>query len=139
MSPERKLHPAIAQWTTQALGRLALTFGVLVGLMILVGGEQRFGGRSYATALTYPGAPESWGWIALLVGLFGIVSSIGGHLRFVWWALMILAVWAGFFAISFAQTAYLDPHASTTGVAVYGYVAVSSLVLAVAHRDSRRA
>jgi hypothetical protein len=49
---------------------------------------------------------------------------------------MLLSIWALFFAISFAQTAYLDPHSSTTAIAVYAYVAVSSLIVGVAHRDS---
>lgn len=134
--PERKLNVGIAQWVVQALARLALTFGVIVGILILVGGEQRFGSRSYAAALTYPGAPDSWGWFALTAGALGLLASLIGKVRWVWWALLLLAIWSLFFAISFMQTAYLDPHASTTGIAVYAYVAISSLIIGVAHRDS---
>lgn len=134
--PERQLDIGISQWVVQTLARLALTFAVIVGILILVGGEQRFGGRSYAIALTYPGAPASWGYIALFSGVAGMLASLLGYIRWVWWSLMLLAIWSLFFAISFAQTAYLDPHSSTTGIAVYAYVAVSSLIVGVAHRDS---
>jgi hypothetical protein len=134
--PERKLDVGISQWVVQALGRLALTFAVIVGVLILAGGEQRFGSQSYAIALTYPGAPHSWGYVALASGVLGMVASLLGYLRWVWWSLMLLSIWALFFAISFAQTAYLDPHSSTTAIAVYAYVAVSSLIVGVAHRDS---
>lgn len=132
--PYQNFNPGMAQWTLQALGRLALSFGVVVGILILAGGEERFGGRSFASALTYPGSPYSWGAVALAAGLTGIVCSVLGWFQYVWWALMTLAIWAGFFALSFANTAIDDPMASTTGVAVYGHIALSCLVLGIAHR-----
>lgn len=123
-----------AQWTVRALGRLALTFAVLVGMLILAGGEDRFGTQSYANALLYPGAPWSWGIVAFATGLIGLFASSMGWFRVVWWCLMLLATWSLFFAISFAQSAVNDPQASTTGIAVYGYVAISSLILGLTHR-----
>lgn len=135
--PERKLNPSISQWTVQALGRLALIFATIVGILILVGGEQRFGSPSLSAALSYPGAPDSWGVVALVAGLSGLVASYLGRPLYVWWSLMLLSTWATFFAFSFIESATRDPGAATTGVAVYAYVAVSSLILGVAHRDAR--
>lgn len=136
MTTERKLDIALSQWTVQALSRLALTFALFAGALILAGGEERFGSRSYADALTYPGAPDSWGWVSFAIGIFGLSTSLWGRLRMTWWALMGLAVWSGFFGLSFATTAMDDPRASTTGAAVYFYLAVNSVVLGVAHRRS---
>lgn len=138
MPPERKLDLSTAQWTIQALGRLALTFAMVVGVLIIIGGDERFGGRSYANALTYPGAPESWGWAVLIIGALGMLFSLVGRPHQVWYCLFLLSVWSGFFAFSFATTAFLDPKSSTTGAAVYTYVALSTLILGVAHRRGSR-
>jgi hypothetical protein len=135
--PERKLDPGIAQWTVQALSRVALTFGVLVGSLILMGGEERFGSAALSAALSYPGAPESWGLVALLAGLAGLVASALARPWGVWWSLMALSVWSFFFATSFAEAALNNEQTPLTGIAVYAYVAVTSLVLGVAHRNSR--
>jgi hypothetical protein len=135
--PERAEDIAIYLWVVRALARLALTFGVIVGTLILVGGEERFGGRSFADALMYPGAPWSWGIVALSAGVVGMLGSLVRWRHLVWWGLMVLATWSTFFAISFFTSAVDDPSAATTGIAVYGYVAISSIVLALAHRRSR--
>jgi hypothetical protein len=135
--PERKLDPGISQWTVQALSRIVLTFGLIVGALILVGGEKRFSSEALSAALAYPGAPESWGWVALLSGITGLVCSALARHWGVWWSLMVLSVWSFFFAVSFAEAALENEQTPLTGVAVYAYVAVTSLVLGVAHRTSR--
>lgn len=138
MPPDRSEDIAIYLWIVRALTRLALTFGIVVGTLILIGGEERFGSRSYANALLYPGAPWSWGIVAFLAGALGLLGSIARWREAVWWGLLILTTWSTFFAISFASTAAADPGASTTGVAVYSYVAISSVILGLAHRRSKK-
>jgi hypothetical protein len=135
--PERKLEPGVAQWTVQALSRLTLTFGVIVGCLILLGGPERFSSAALSSALAYPGAPDSWGWVALLAGLAGIVCIALARPWGVWWSLMVLSTWSFFFAASFAEAAMDNEATPLTGIAVYAYVAVTSLVLGVAHRISR--
>jgi hypothetical protein len=134
--PEDKLDPGVTQWTVQALSRLALVFAALVGSLILLGGEERFSSPALSAALAYPGAPNSWGLVALGAGVVGLTASALARPRYVWWSLMALSVWSFFFTVSFIQAAVHET-ATLTGIAVYAYVAVTSLVLGVANRNYR--
>lgn len=131
---ESKLSPTFAPWVIQALGRLALTCAVILGVVIVLGGRERFAGPSFAGALSYPGAPASWGYVLGALGLVGIVSSLLGGLRVTRWTLYGMSVWALFFAYSFIQTAARDDQAGTTGIVIYIYVAVNAIVLGAAHK-----
>lgn len=139
MSPERKLDVQIAQWAIQALARWLLTVGIGLGALILIGGDPRFTGAAYATALRYPYAPESWGIVIGLVGVVGIVASLLGRLKLTAAMLYLFAAWCLFFAHSFIQTATENPAAGTTGVPVYIGLAVSSILLGVVHWKSANA
>lgn len=134
--PQDKLNPKLTQWVVQALARLALTFSILLGVLIVIGGRIRWSGPSFTEALTYPGAPSSWGWVAVAIGATGLLGSITGRIRVVAAGLFFLAVWCLFFAYSFTQTAITIPEAATTGPAVYFYATVNCAVLAVAHWQS---
>lgn len=136
MSPERKLDVSIAQWAIQALARWMLTVGVLLGAFIIVGGDLRFTGAAYETALRYPYAPQSWGVAAGLIGVVGIAASLFGRLKVTAVALLLLAAWCLFFAHSFYQTATESSVSGTTGIPVYVGVAVTSAVLGVVHWKS---
>jgi len=131
---ESKLPVHFAPWVIQALGRLALTAAVILGLIIIIGGRARFSGPSFASALAYPGAPASWGIVLGVLGIAGLSASLLGGLRITRWALYGMATWALFFAYSFVQTAARDTGAGTTGIVIYVYVAVNAIVLGVAHK-----
>lgn len=118
----------------QALGRLAASMAIVMGLVIVVGGEGRWIGPSYKAALAVPGAPESWGMALGAVGLLTLAGSLLGSLGATRLGLYGIAVWALFFAISVAKAAYYDPHAGTTGIIAYFYIAIQLVVLAVAHK-----
>lgn len=139
MSPQNKLEIGASLWVVQSIARLTLTFGVVIGLFIIAGGAARWQGPSYASALAYPGAPESWGYVALITGVIGLLGSLQARMILVAWSLYLLAAWALFFAISVGSAAYGNPNAGTTGVAVYLYVALVGIVVGVAHHRSRRA
>lgn len=138
MSPERRLHPREAQWVVQAFARGALTIALILGALIIIGGRIRWSSPSFETALTYPYAPASWGYIVGLIGLVGIVASLFGRLRIVAVTLYVLAAWTFFFAISFIQTAAKNDSAATTGIPVYLGFAVGSCLLGVTHWRSAR-
>lgn len=138
MSPERKLDRAVAQWAVQALARWNLTVAVMLGLLILIGGDPRFSSASYATALRYPYAPESWGVVVGVLGLIGIAASLCGQLKATAVTLYGLAAWCLFFAHSFFETAHENSDAGTTGIPIYLGVAVTSCVLGVVHWKSAR-
>lgn len=136
MSPERRLNSREAQWTVQAIARGILTIGLWLSLSILVGGEERWSSPSYETALNYPYAPESWGWVIGAASVAGIVASLMGRLRIVAGSLFLIAVWALFFAWSFLDTAASNPLAATTGIPIYVGLAVACLLVGAVHKRS---
>ena len=75
MRTEATLNPAIGQWALQAVTRLLGTYGIVQGLGILVGGKRRWYGPSYSAALNVPGAPQSWGFAILLLGLLLLIAT----------------------------------------------------------------
>lgn len=133
MSPERRLRAGEAQWAIQAMARGILTVGVILGALIILGGESRWSSPSFREALTYPYAPESWGWVLGVASLVGLVGSVIGRLKYVTGALFIIAVWSFFFAFSFWKTALDIPTAGTTGIPVYLGLAVACILLGIVH------
>jgi hypothetical protein len=117
----------------QALARWLCTYGVVQGIFVIAGGRKRWSGSSFETALLVPGAPASWGWALLVIGLAGIICSLRGRIRGVALTLYGVTVWFAFFTISLGKTALEVPEAATTGVVTYGALAVISAVLGSAH------
>lgn len=136
--PERKLDPNVSNWTVQALGRLFYTYAIYLGIAIVLGGDPRFSAPSYASAMGFPGAPESWGVVVALAGAFGLVTSLAGHHRLVQYGLYALAAWSFFFGLAFADAALANPMAGTTGPPAYGVIGITCIVLGVAHRKASR-
>lgn len=134
---ERNLRPWEAQWAIQAMARGILTIGLLLGALIVIGGQARWSSPSYETALAYPYAPESWGYVLGVVSLLGLVASLTGRLRTVAISLFVFAIWCLFFGISFAQTAAANPTAATTGIPVYLGTAVAACLVGLVHWKSR--
>jgi len=136
----RDLDARVARWTVQALTRTVAAYALLAGLLIIKGGPNRWHGASYATALSVPGAPATWGWALLVCGLCGLVGTF--YVRAWTWRVVVaglvgVAAWCLFFAASFALTAVHDDHAATTGVPTYLLFSVLSIILAVAYLQNR--
>lgn len=138
MSPERNLRPHEAQWVVQTMARIFLTIGVWLGIQIVAGGRIRWSSPAFREALTYPQAPESWGYVIGIISIVGLIASLAGRYRPVSAALLVVAVWSLFFCWSFALTATQVPTAGTTGIPTYFGYALGSIVLAVAHWRSSR-
>lgn len=136
---QEQLDSGTSRWMIQSLGRLTATLALVIGIGIMIGGRARFSGQAYETALAYPGAPWSWGVVAASLGCWGILASLRGLPRHVSFALMGLGAWAFFFAISFLESAFTNPNVGLTGPIIYGYLTLTSIFLAVAHWNSRRA
>lgn len=120
------------------MARGILTIGIILGFLIIVGGQERWSSPSFESAMAYPYAPESWGWVlggSSLVGLFGSLTT---RLRIVSVTLFITAIWSLFFGISFIKTAAGNPFAATTGIPVYLGMAVACIILAEVHWRSAR-
>ncbi len=135
------LHPFAAQWGVRAIARAAGTWGFIEGCIIILGGPDRWKGASFATAMAIPGAPHSWGAVALILGPLIVVGTFFGWkgARIVGVALCTLAAWSLFFALTFGITAWGNPYAATTAAPTYFFVAVGLIVLGVIYFDSGRA
>lgn len=135
---EMKINPHIAQYTVVVTGRLLATFSLLQGLNIIVGGPDRWAGRSFAVALLLPGAPPTWGVILFLFGLISMYGSIRGRFTPVVVGSFGSAVWCAFFTLSMGITALSDRLAATTGVFTYGALAILFVLVGVAYKESRK-
>lgn len=87
-----------------------ILFGVVLGLLTILGRAQRWSAPAYKTALEVPGAPESWGWtllvlsIAAAVGYWYSHSFVGGFrygLYLLTAGLFLMGMWCLFFGIAF--------------------------------------
>jgi len=136
MSPERKLDQWTAQWSVQALARWTLTIALVLGVLIIVGGAERWQSPSYAAALRFPLAPQSWGVVLGCAGLIGLISSLFGRLRATAICLAVVTIWCLFFGFSLLSAALTYRAAGTTGVPIYAFAAVVSGLLAVVHWKS---
>lgn len=122
-----------AHWTVRALARLWLSIALILGVVIIVGGRDRWSSPGYRNALDYPYAPTSWGIALCLIAAVGLVGALTHRLRLTAGGLVALAVWCIFFAFSFWNVARNNPLAGTTGIPIYLGTAVTALVLAVGH------
>lgn len=135
--PERKLNLNDAQWIVQALARLICTYAIIQGAGIVLGGPQRWQSRGLATAMSVPGAPDSWGLALAILGVVGLVATFKPHARWTAASLVGVAAWSYFFAITLGDTTVRDPHVATTGSPVYTLSACVACILAVAYWRSR--
>ena len=136
---ELNLSPDIARWVVQALARWWGTVAIAVGMLIILGGEERWSSPSFAAALLVPGAPASWGLVVATFGALTLVGSFTPRLKVTAAGLFGVAVWCLFFAGAMLKTALDNPGAASTGAAVYTGVAVTTLVLCAAYWRSRDA
>ena len=130
---ERVMGERTAQWVVQSFTRSISLVHVALGVAILTGGARRFGGLSYQYALDTPGAPWSWGLIALAAGIGCILATYMDSPRGIAASMFVMGFWALFFAITFARAwAHFEEANSTAMVAYAGY-ALLCCILAGAH------
>jgi hypothetical protein len=141
MSPYRNFRSDEAAWAVQAISRWFLTVGILLGLSIVHGHRQRWSSPSFSTALTVPGAPESWGVAIIILSVIGLSCSMVGPKLFRVTAVGLggVAVWYFFFAYSLLDVALSNPAASTTGVVTYSGCGVACSLLGVIYWRHARA
>lgn len=130
---EQMVSGRAAQWALQAITRTLSTVMAALGVAILVGGERRFGGLSYSFALDTPGAPWSWGALALAAGFGLLLGTFTEDNRMVALGGFACGFWCLFFAITFARAAAAFEEANSTAMVAYGGFAVLFFVVAGAH------
>jgi hypothetical protein len=135
--PERRLQPHLAQWIVQSLTRLLATYAILQGFAIVLGGTERWQSPALATALSFPGAPASWGLILGVLGAVTLAATFRPYLRVVAWCVFGISVWCMFFAGSLFWALLKLPNTATTGVGTYTFMALAAALLAVAYKRSQ--
>jgi hypothetical protein len=136
--PELRLDARLAQWVVQALTRLLATYAILQGVFIVLGGRERWTGRSLATALLLPGAPASWGVVLAFFGVLCLLGTFTTRMTLTAAGAFGIGAWSIFFAASQLITFFQAPNVPTTGIFTYSHLAVSACVLAWLYWKSRR-
>lgn len=89
---------------------LIISFGIALGLITIIGHAQRWSAPAYKVALEVPGAPESWGWTMLILGLVTflgywkshiIIGDFRAGLYMLTAGLFMMGMWCLFFGIAF--------------------------------------
>jgi hypothetical protein len=124
-------HPA--QWAMQAITRCLATVMFGLGIAIILGGSKRFSGLSYSFALDTPGAPWSWGALALIAGSLCLAGTFLEDNRMVALGAFACGFWAMFFAITFARAAAKFEEANSTAMVAYAGYALLFFIVAGAH------
>lgn len=132
---------ADAQDLIQDLTRLLATGAILWGVFVIPGGRDNWAAPIYETALQFPGAPESWGTVAVLTGGLLLVGSLMGCKG----RLLILiggygcAVWNVFFALSFFKEFMESETVSAGGGIQFGISGVVFILVTSIYRRANLA
>lgn len=136
MATTSKLEPNLARWVIQALARLLATYALVQGVVIVMGGAQRWRGSALAIAMQVPGAPATWGIALGICGALALLGTFRARMLLTSAALSLIGAWCMFFAISQLIVVVRDPHAGSTGVGTYTVLAIIAAVLSVAYRKA---
>lgn len=77
-------------------------FAVALGVVIVLGSREAWSGAEYTAALYVPGAPESWGWLLLVLGAVVLIGKYAFNTSQT--ALLIGLVGCGIWHVSMAVT-----------------------------------
>ena len=61
--PQHRVEDPVLKLVFQIAGWVLSVFAVTVSMLIVLGGQDRWQGEPFQTAMELPGAPETWGWI----------------------------------------------------------------------------
>ena len=123
----------IVRLSTRVIGAC----GVLLGLVLILGGHERFQAPSFATARSVPGQYLTWGALAGAAGAAVLIASIRRAWTALVWAQSALGVWCLFFAGGVLIAAVRDPRAALTGFVTYTAVGLVLIIQAVGLRTGR--
>ena len=124
------------------ISRALATYAVVQGLQIILLDDNRWSGPAFRTALTLPGAPDTWGAMLALSGALALTGSLFRQMTLTAVGHFLAAVWSVFFAGTVAREAVVNANAPTTGIVVYGLTALLFLVVSTGAwqlRQPRRA
>lgn len=109
-------------------------FGIVIGILILLGGDLRFSGIAYTTAMLVYGAPQIWGWTMLIFAIVGFAGVKNRMYRVGMWGMGLCGVWCMLFALAFFISAIQYENANLTAIAAYTALGTLFLLSATAQR-----
>jgi hypothetical protein len=112
------------------------TYAIFQGVVICLGGSERWRGAALAVAMQVPGAPATWGVALAIFGVLALGGTFLVKMHLTSGSLWLIGAWCMFFALSQFLVVVKDAHAGTTGVGTYGVLAVTAYVLAYAYRKA---
>lgn len=116
-------NPVTAPWILTGVVRLSATIAAAFGVAIVVVDDIRFYAPSFASMLSVPGAPASWGVALFVAAVATLLGSLTGRRRMTKVGLIGITSWCFFFGISFGITFFQDDRAAVTGVFAYVWLA----------------
>lgn len=124
-----------AQGFVQDVTRLMATGAILWGVSVIVGGRDNWAAPIYATALTLPGAPESWGTVAVISGALLLGGSLLGRRNLIKVGGYACGIWNIFFALSFLKEAITNYETVGAGGAIqFGVTGIVFILLTSLYR-----
>lgn len=116
-----------AQSVTLLLGSVSIGYGILTFAFgpALWDGP----GTVYNTAQSVPGAPQSWGLVAIVAGALVVVGQMLNRHKLIATGALLMGLWFLFFAVSFAfDIAGARSPFGSPGVVVYAHLCVLMLL-----------
>jgi hypothetical protein len=115
---------------------IAGAFGVIQGTLILASDPSRFTGPSYITLTELPGAPQTWGAVALVAGVLILLGSWGRFWRLKAVGLTLLSAWAFVFSVGIFIAIFVA-NAPTTGALPYTVIGAWTAMLVLVDEGPR--
>lgn len=107
-------------------------YAMIQGILVIIGGPDRFSALGYRTAMIVPGAPASWGWVLLAFGIISFVGIKNRMYRVGYLGMFGAGTWSFCFGGAFLISAVQYPEANLTAVATYGKDGVIFVLMAMA-------
>lgn len=112
---------------------------LIVGVLIIIGGVERWGASTYLYLVQVPGAPEIWGVFILLIGVVIIAGAVRtevyGKCMLNVYGLTAMMIWLMLFASGIVMAAVVTS-ASPVGAVWLVLTAFNAMVLAANYREN---
>lgn len=109
---------------------LWVTAGIVIPLVTMVGGLERWASPVYTFLLLVPGAPHVWALLLLIAALVVAWGLWTGHLRTCQYGLRAIATWLVFFGVGVIMAAIALPNVAFTVGIWFGFMAMHVFILA---------
>lgn len=129
IAPERIVRQAAAERAMRDPSPLTAfmgLFAVALGAAIVLGRREAWSGAEYTAALYVPGAPESWGWLLLVLGIVVLVGKLAFNRSS---AVLLVGlggcgIWHVSMMVTFVISASTVPDVGTTQCIIHLFIAV---------------